>query len=92
MGVDFNKLPLHDYTMGSIDIEKWFAFNATEDNVLNMFIKNKTDHFYKPAQVDGDLAKSNLVIYKCVDFYKSKELDVFLRDLISKKISDEADE
>ncbi|RXO32062.1 hypothetical protein D0525_23925 [Salmonella enterica] len=87
MGVDFNNLPLHDYTMGFIDVEKWFAFNATKDNTLDVFIRNKTDHFYKPAQVVGDLARSNLVIYNCVNFYQSKELDVFLRDLISKKIS-----
>lgn len=85
MGVDFSKLKLKDYTMGFIDLEDGLAFNAKPDNALNAFINSKTGHFYQPKQPEGDLAAANLVIYQCVEFSQSKELDIFLTDLILKK-------
>ncbi|EMB4340339.1 hypothetical protein I5462_18700 [Citrobacter freundii] len=85
MGIDFNKLPLKDYTMGFIDIEEGLAFSSDKNNALDMFIKSKTDNFYKTRQTEGDLAQLNMVIYDCVDFYHSTELNVFLNNLISKK-------
>ena len=85
MGIDFNKLPLKDYTMGFIDIEEGLAFSSDKNNALDMFIKSKTDNFYKTRQTEGDLAQLNMVIYDCVDFYHSTELNVLLNNLISKK-------
>ncbi|MFH2475108.1 hypothetical protein [Citrobacter freundii] len=85
MGIDFNKLPLKDYTMGFIDIEEGLAFSSDKNNALDMFIKSKTDNFYKTRQTEGDLAQLNMVIYGCVDFYHSTELNVLLNNLISKK-------
>lgn len=85
MGIDFNKLPLKDYTMGFIDIEEGLAFSSDKNNALDMFIKSKTDNFYKTRQTEGDLAQLNMVIYDCVDFYHSRELDALLNSLISKK-------
>ncbi|EPV3654695.1 MULTISPECIES: hypothetical protein [Citrobacter] len=84
MGVSFNKLPLKDYTTGFIDIEEGFAFSVNKGNTLDLFIRNKTGKFYQPKQKSGDLASVNLVIYDCVDFYKSKELQDFLIGLIQK--------
>lgn len=87
MGVDFDKLHLKDYTMGFIDIEDGFAFSAKKGNALDVFIKNKTDDFYQPKQTEGDLAAINLVIYDCTVFSQSKEVDIFLKELIFKEIS-----
>lgn len=84
MGVDFNRLPLTDYTTGFIDIEEGFAFSASENNELDAFITNKTGDFHKPRQSGGDLANVNMVIFDCVDFYHSEELVLFLRDLLQK--------
>lgn len=86
MGVTFNKLPLKDYSMGFIDVEEGFALSSDRNNVLDVFVKDKTDDFYKPRQAGGDLSHSNMVIYDCVDFYHSIELDVFLNNLILKKV------
>ncbi|MDV1269422.1 hypothetical protein VC562_24000 [Citrobacter freundii] len=71
--------------MGFIDIEEGLAFSSDKNNALDMFIKSKTDNFYKTRQTEGDLAQLNMVIYDCVDFYHSTELNVFLNNLISKK-------
>ncbi|HCE8851806.1 TPA: hypothetical protein N2Q63_000347, partial [Citrobacter freundii] len=68
-----------------IDIEEGLAFSSDKNNALDMFIKNKTDNFYKTRQTEGDLAQLNMVIYDCVDFYHSTELNVLLNNLISKK-------
>ncbi|HAW0505540.1 TPA: hypothetical protein JLJ39_004442 [Escherichia coli] len=80
MGGDFKKLPLKDNTMGFIDIDAELAFYRNKDNILASFINNKTSDFYRPKQTSGDLASSNMVIYYCVNFFHSKELDVFLKN------------
>ena len=85
MGLNFNNPPLKDYTMGFIDIEEGLAFSSDKNNALDMFIKIKTDNFHKPRQTEGDLAQLNMVIYDCVDFYHSRELDVLLNNLILKE-------
>ncbi|HGB4760508.1 TPA: hypothetical protein ACIVKV_004627, partial [Salmonella enterica subsp. enterica serovar Javiana] len=54
-------------------------------NPLASFIENKTGDFYKTRQAYGDLASANMVIYDCIDFYHSKELNVFLRKIISER-------
>ncbi|HIA4031645.1 TPA: hypothetical protein ACWQBO_005068 [Escherichia coli] len=85
MGVDFTKLPLKDNTMGFIDIDAGLAFYRNKDNALASFINKKTGDFYRPKQTSGDLASSNMVIYDCVNFYHSKELDVFLKKIIHER-------
>ncbi|ESC15955.1 hypothetical protein SEEA0322_23024 [Salmonella enterica subsp. enterica serovar Agona str. 0322] len=85
MGVVFTKLPLKDNTRGFIDLDIGLAFYRNKDNVLALFIENKTGDFYKPRQAYGDLASVNMVIYDCIDFYHSKELNVFLRKIISER-------
>lgn len=86
MGVDFDKLPYHDNTYGYIDIDVGLAFYSKRDNVLARYIKEKTGNFYKPSTDRGDLASANLIMYRCVDFYHSKELDVFLRKIIYQRL------
>lgn len=88
MGVDFNKLSLKDNTLGFIDMDNGLAFSAEQNNELDAFIKNKTEKFYRPKQVSGDLASINLVIYDCMDFYHSNELSVFLNELIKRSNAD----
>lgn len=88
MGVDFNILSLKDNTMGFIDIDNGLAFSAEQNNELDEFIKNKTDKFYRPKQISGDLASINFVIYDCMDFYHSNELSVFLNELIKRSKMD----
>ncbi|WP_347254778.1 hypothetical protein [Leminorella grimontii] len=83
MGVDFGKLPLKDGTQGFIDIELGYALTAEQNNALNAFIKDKTDGFYKAKQSEGDLARVNLVIYDCVGFSQSEELEGVLEKLIA---------
>ncbi|EAQ0496942.1 hypothetical protein ILU99_001255 [Salmonella enterica] len=85
MGVVFTKLPLKDNTRGFIDMDMGLAFYRNKDNVLASFIENKTGDFYKPRQAYGDLASVNMVIYDCIDFYHSKELNMFLRKIISER-------
>ncbi|SQI36397.1 Uncharacterised protein [Leminorella richardii] len=83
MGVDFKKLPLTDGTMGFIDIDMGLGFNAEKNNALNAFIEAKTGEFYKPLrQSGGDLRTTNMVIYRCVEFSQSGELERVLRGLI----------
>ena len=89
MGVDFTKLPLKDHTAGFIDMDIGLAFYRDKDNVLASFIENKTGDFYKPKQTSGDLVSTNIVIYECIDFYHSRELDVFLRKIITERIIDD---
>lgn len=84
--MDFGKLPYHDNTYGYIDIDAGLAFYSKRDNVLARYIKEKTGNFYKPSTERGDLASTNLIMYRCVDFYHSKELDVFLRKIIYQKL------
>lgn len=88
MGIDFNKSHIKDFTMGFIDIEEGFAFSAEKDNALDSYISNKTKKFYLPKQAEGDLSNVNLVIFDCVEFSQSKELNTVLRDLIEKANSD----
>lgn len=83
MGVDFGKLPLKDGTQGFIDIELGYALTAEKNNALNAFIKDKTGGFYKAKQSEGDLARVNLVIYDCVGFSRSGELEGVLEKLIA---------
>ncbi|MDL3639072.1 hypothetical protein QR231_10140 [Salmonella enterica] len=85
MGVVFTKLPLKDNTRGFIDMDMGLAFYRNKYNPLASFIENKTGDFYKPRQAYGDLASANMVIYDCIDFYHSKELNVFLRKIISER-------
>ncbi|EHG0014613.1 hypothetical protein J1K50_002859 [Salmonella enterica subsp. enterica serovar Magwa] len=85
MGVVFTKLPLKDNTRGFIDMDMGLAFYRNKYNPLASFIENKTGGFYKPRQAYGDLASANMVIYDCIDFYHSKELNVFLRKIISER-------
>ncbi|EBA1259385.1 hypothetical protein NEV71_004645, partial [Salmonella enterica] len=59
MGVVFTKLPLKDNTRGFIDLDIGLAFYRSKDNVLALFIENKTGDFYKPRQAYGDLASVN---------------------------------
>lgn len=89
MGVDFQKLPLKDNTAGFIDMDLGLAFYRDKDNVLASFIEKQTGDFYKPKDTRGDLASANIVIYECIDFYQSNELDVFLRRIISRKMTDD---
>ncbi|WP_407731125.1 hypothetical protein ACJJVG_12360 [Pseudocitrobacter faecalis] len=84
MGVDFDKLPRHNNTYGYIDVG--MAFSSKRDNVLAWYIKVKTGNFYKPSTDRGALASANLIMYRCVDFYHSKELDVFLRKIIYQRL------
>ena len=49
-------------------------------------IKEKTGNFYKPSTDRGDLASAKLIMYRCVDFYHSKELDVYLRKIIYQRL------
>ncbi|KEY57105.1 hypothetical protein [Serratia sp. DD3] len=88
MGVDFNKLPLTDNTVGFIDIDMGLAFSAERNNELDKFIEVNTGYFYQPKQQSGDLASINLVVYDCVDFYHSIELKRFLKELIQKSETD----
>ncbi|MGF6189730.1 hypothetical protein [Serratia sp. 2723] len=88
MGVDFNKSPLKDGTMGFIDLDNGLAFSAERNNELDKFIEVNTGHFYQPKQPSGDLASVNLVVYDCMGFYHSKELKQFLKTLIQKSETD----
>jgi len=87
MGADFNRLSVKDNTMGFIDMDNGMAFSAEQNNELDAFIRNKTVKFYQPKQESADLASVNLVIYDCVGFYHSKELNIFLNELIKKSES-----
>lgn len=89
MGVEFNKLSLKDYTMGFIDVEEGFALSSDNNNVLDIFIKKNTGDFHKPKHIEGDLAQLNMVIYNCIDFYHSKNLDIFLKKIISIKMKEQ---
>ncbi|WP_285128882.1 hypothetical protein [Leclercia adecarboxylata] len=87
MGADFNKLSIKDNTMGFIDMDNGLAFSAEQSNELDAFIRKKTGTLYQLKQESGDLASVNLVIYDCVDFYRSKELNIFLNEFIKKSES-----
>ncbi len=82
--MDFDKLPRHNNTYGYIDVG--MAFSSKRDNVLAWYIKVKTGNFYKPSTDRGALASANLIMYRCVDFYHSKELDVYLRKIIYQRL------
>jgi hypothetical protein len=86
MGVDFDKLPYHNNTYGYIDIDVGMASSSKRDNVLARYIKEKTGNFYKPSTDRRDLASANLIIYRCVDSYHSKKLDVYLRKIIYQRL------
>ncbi|MTH48878.1 hypothetical protein GJV78_22155 [Escherichia alba] len=88
MGIDFSKSSLKDGTLAFIDIDNGLAFSAEKDNELDNFIKIKTGDFYQPRQKKGDLASVNMVMYDCMAFYHSKELAVFLKQLIRKAEAD----
>jgi hypothetical protein len=82
MGIELKEQDITDYTAGFIDIEEGYALGAKNNNKLDSYIKEKTADFYKPKQLQGDASKTNLVIYECVDFYKSGGLDSFLKKLL----------
>lgn len=82
MGVNLDGSNIIDYTMGFIDIEEGYALATEKYNKLDSYIKEKTADLYKPKQHQDDMSKTNLVIYECVDFYKSDDLDLFLRALL----------
>jgi hypothetical protein len=82
MGVKLGNTSIADYTMGFIDIEEGYALGVSKDNQLDNYIREKTAEFHKPKQTQGDASKTNLVIYDCVDFYKSDDLDSFLGKLL----------
>ena len=92
MGIDFNKVPLHDNTYGYIDIDAGLGFYSKRNNVLARYIEEKTGDFYKPSTQQGDLASANMVMYKCVDFFHSRALDAFLRKILYKRLSDIAND
>lgn len=84
MGVDFSKQSPADNTIGFIDIDKGYAFSITKNNKLDRFIKEETKNFFRPKHKSGDLSTINLVIYDCVNFYHSKKLNDFLKELLLK--------
>lgn len=50
---------------------------------LNKFIDKKTNTFYEPIPYQGyGISDANLICYKCIDFYKSKELTKFIKNLL----------
>ncbi|XEQ04102.1 hypothetical protein LPA67_20045 [Salmonella enterica subsp. enterica] len=51
MGVVFTKLPLKDNTRGFIDLDIGLAFYRNKDNVLALFIENKTGIFISPDRL-----------------------------------------
>ncbi|WP_380177458.1 hypothetical protein [Kalamiella sp. sgz302252] len=84
MVVDFSKQSPVDNTIGFIDIDKGYAFSINKNNNLDRFIKEETKNFFRPKHKSGDLSTINLVIYDCVNFYHSKKLNDFLKELLLK--------
>ncbi|HFZ0582122.1 hypothetical protein ACU6ZO_05840 [Klebsiella aerogenes] len=83
MGVDFSSLPLKDHTMGLIFEMDPQGILGTNERYFEKYIEDKTKFFYQPKQSSGDLAQSNLVIYDCLSFSQSKELEEFILVLMA---------
>lgn len=82
--MNFDTLPLKDNTQGLVFEMDKENILALEGRPVQKYIDEKTQLFYKPKQSDGELANLNLIVFDCVDFSNSTELNVFLEKTISK--------
>lgn len=67
-------------------IIQYYPLNIDRTKKLIRFIDDNTQDFYKmPPFGSYDAPKANMIFYFCMDFYESKKLDKFVKQLLKEK-------
>lgn len=80
----------------SADMTNSFIFQDLSNLSINQlslfkkFITENTNNYYEELpNKEYEIEKANLIIYKCVKFYESKELDNYIKKLLKEKSKEE---